>query len=241
MEEPHCQKQHFKAGKFDYLICGHGQPILFFHGYGLSPLSYINVIHHLAKNHLVIAPYLYHQYCFESLTNLLDYLNIKNSICIVGHSMGAKIAVKFTIEHPTRVNKLVIIDGLILPLGKNPLQALIDLSKDKILRFINPQGRRQTLTMFVDSFNNLVRYPKTLYRWLLEGFNTDLSKEISQIKIDTLILWGKNDRLLPSKHAFVINKLIKNSSVVLQQGGHTWIFETPEIVEEKISQFINEN
>jgi pimeloyl-ACP methyl ester carboxylesterase len=46
----------------------------------------------------------------EDLRGLLDHLGLRKAI-LVGHSLGASIAVRFAAVHPERVAKLVLVDG----------------------------------------------------------------------------------------------------------------------------------
>jgi len=46
----------------------------------------------------------------EDLAGLLDHFGLKRAV-LVGHSLGAHIAVRFAAMHPERVSKLVLIDG----------------------------------------------------------------------------------------------------------------------------------
>jgi len=52
------------------------------------------------------------------LTALLDYLGVKSAY-VVGHSQGGSVATTFTLEHPDRVDALILhgsaIDGFVLP------------------------------------------------------------------------------------------------------------------------------
>ena len=46
----------------------------------------------------------------EDLAGLLDHFGLKRAV-LVGHSLGAHIAVRFAAMHPERVSKLVLVDG----------------------------------------------------------------------------------------------------------------------------------
>ena len=46
----------------------------------------------------------------EDLLGLLDHFGLKKAV-LVGHSLGAHIAVRFAVTHPERVAKLVLVDG----------------------------------------------------------------------------------------------------------------------------------
>ncbi len=46
----------------------------------------------------------------EDLGRLLDHFKLKTAI-VMGHSLGAHIALRFAAKHPARVSKLVLVDG----------------------------------------------------------------------------------------------------------------------------------
>jgi len=46
----------------------------------------------------------------EDLGRLLDHFKLKTAI-VMGHSLGAHIALRFAVKHPARVSKLVLVDG----------------------------------------------------------------------------------------------------------------------------------
>jgi len=46
----------------------------------------------------------------RDLAALLDHLGLHRAV-LVGHSLGAAIALRFAVDHPTRVRRLVLIDG----------------------------------------------------------------------------------------------------------------------------------
>ena len=46
----------------------------------------------------------------DDLEGLLDHFNLKKPV-LVGHSLGAHIALRFAATHPERVSKLVLVDG----------------------------------------------------------------------------------------------------------------------------------
>ena len=120
--------------KMYYEIHGEGRPLVLVHGsYMNINLNYGQLIPILAKTHKVIAfemqghgrtadidrPYTYPALA-DDIAGLMKYLKI-DSADILGYSLGATVALQFTIAHPSMVNKLVFIsstykyDGWIKP------------------------------------------------------------------------------------------------------------------------------
>ena len=50
--------------------------------------------------------------------------------------------------------------------------------------------------------------------------NEDLSDDASKISIPTLLVWGKKDKDTPLYMGKTFNKLIKNSKLIILNGGH---------------------
>jgi pimeloyl-ACP methyl ester carboxylesterase len=46
----------------------------------------------------------------EDLGRLLDHFKLRTAV-VMGHSLGAHIALRFAVKHPARVSKLVLVDG----------------------------------------------------------------------------------------------------------------------------------
>lgn len=111
--------------KMYYEVYGNGDPLVLIHGSYMSiDLNYGPIIPELAKKHKVIALELQghgrtadidRDYSFdvmaEDVAGLLKYLNINNA-AVLGYSLGATVALNFTIKHPEMVNKLVFISSV---------------------------------------------------------------------------------------------------------------------------------
>ena len=52
--------------------------------------------------------------------------------------------------------------------------------------------------------------------------NQDLSKEMTEVKCPTLIIWGEKDRVLPISQAKMINQLIRDSEIRWSGGADHW-------------------
>jgi pimeloyl-ACP methyl ester carboxylesterase len=97
--------------------------LLLIHGLGDEADSWRHVVLPLAKSHRVIAidlpgfgrsdhltePYTTRLYC-SSILSLMDALNIPSAV-LVGSSMGGIISHTIALEHPKRVDGLVLVDG----------------------------------------------------------------------------------------------------------------------------------
>lgn len=151
----------------------------------------------------------------ETLMGVLDQLGINRCI-IVGNSLGGSIAWYATVQHPTRFEKLVLIDAggykyqsISVPIGfrvaKIPL--LRDLAERILPRFAIDSSLRNVLGN-PDTLSEEQRdryYELTLregnrhalaerFRQMPPGTAEQL---IPKVQLPTLILWGGKDRLIP--------------------------------------------
>lgn len=66
----------------------------------------------------------------------------------------------------------------------------------------------------------------------------NFKNEIARIKAPTLISWGKEDRVLHYKNAFIFDKLIANSKLHIFEGvGHAPMLEVPQLSAKILMEF----
>jgi lipase len=112
---------------------GAGSPVLAFHGISASHVSWRTVARELGPSRTflapdlrgrggsrdVIGPFGMAQHALDAL-DVLDACGIEGPVDIVGHSMGAFVAMRFAEAFPGRVRSLTLVDGgipLPLPAG----------------------------------------------------------------------------------------------------------------------------
>lgn len=200
------------------------------------------------------------KYDYENFTAVIDSLLIKlnvNSCIIGGNSLGGGIAWHYTVAHPNKVAKLILIDASGYP-RKNEKGSLgFTIAQipiiNNLLLFITPKFliRKSIEDVYYDKSlieeTTVTRYHEFL---LCEGnrkatlslFKHPFSQNTELIKtIDapTLIIWGKEDGLISVENAMLFNQDIKNSKVVvLDKVGHVPNEEAPKAVADAIYSFI---
>ena len=74
---------------------------------------------------------------------------------------------------------------------------------------------------------------------LVKVVNEDLTPLLSEIKQNTLLIWGENDTATPLSDGQLMEKLIKNSGLVtLKNAGHYSFLEQQFIFNKVISSFM---
>lgn len=242
------------AGK----ISGDGQQFLILHGWGGSSISWILVQKILAeKGFKVIVPdfpgfgkskspkepWEVSDYV-EWLKNFIEKMKIKKPFFLLAHSFGGRVAIKFSAKYPEKIKALILCSSA----GIKPEKKL----STKIFYYLGRAGdylfSRRPLLKFKDgarnTFYQIIRqrdYLKakdTMRETVKKVLAEDLLKYLPQIKTKTLIIWGKIDRMVPIKYAYIMKEKIPNSKlIILPKIGHSPHLEIPEKFTEEILQF----
>ncbi|MBP6003329.1 MAG: alpha/beta hydrolase [Pyrinomonadaceae bacterium] len=190
--------------------------------------------------------------------HLLEQLNIEKA-WICGNSMGGETAINLALQFPNRVAGLVLIDaaGLNVPgtatlvpaYLRNPLlnRALsaIALTSDKLVR----EGLIKSYfddTKIGDDRVAAYYRPLTSRGGQLAALRArtqfgefPIEAELGEIDVPTLLIWGRQDELIPVEAGTRMNSAIKNSKLeIIEECGHVPQEERPEVVVGMINAFI---
>lgn len=125
----------------NYTDEGSGEAIVFLHGMAASSRYWEAFIPLLKDTHRLVrldllgfgkSPqtangYDVSNHC-QAIEETLKHLEIDGSFTLVGHSMGALLALKYAARHPEQISKLVLIS---MPIYSSPEQARLDITKSK--------------------------------------------------------------------------------------------------------------
>ena len=141
---------------------------------------------------------------------------IKQPVILVGASMGGAAAIDFTLTYPEAVAKLVLIDSAGLAkqpaIGKFMIPPL-DYFATEFLRSPKIRQNISRAAYFDKSFASLdaqtcaalhlkcPNWNKSLIAFTKSGGYGSFATQISQIQQPTLIIWGKQDKILGTKDA----------------------------------------
>ncbi|HEU4510819.1 MAG TPA: alpha/beta hydrolase [Pyrinomonadaceae bacterium] len=237
--------------KIHYVEAGSGQAVILLHGLGGSSRAWQTNIGPLAEKFHVFAP---DQIGFgksdKPLVNyrIRTYVDFLDQFCkqlkieratLIGNSMGGWIAAAFTAAFPDRVEKLVLVDAA----GYAP-------SKDvdpRIFYGLNPTTREGMKTLVTKVFYNKLFHTDAAIDASIaarlaagDGYTINsitesiirgedfLDATVKTIKHPTLIIWGRQDGLVPLSEGERFNRDIAGSKlVVFEECGHVPNFEKP--------------
>ncbi len=193
----------------------------------------------------------------DYLSFILDTLHL-DSVYVIGNSMGGAMTWVLAVDHPDRVKKIVLLNSA--GYDSEEVAGKLAMFKFKSVRgvfekgmpmFLSWQGIRKAYykdEQIEDSMvirNNKFTNREGNIRHML---NLALSSQfpdtalIQQVTVPTLIVWGKEDEIIPVEHAERFHRDIKGSQlVVLDQCGHCPMMEEPEKTKELAEKFFNNN
>ncbi|MEN9502558.1 MAG: hypothetical protein RI964_1843 [Pseudomonadota bacterium] len=242
---------HAAGVQTNYHDVGTGAPVLLIHGSGPGVSAWANwrlTIPELAKQYRVIAPDMAGFGFSERQPNavynmdnwvaqavgLLDALEIEKA-SVVGNSFGGALALALAIRHPERVHKLVLMGSVGVPFaitdeldrvwGYEPslanMKSLLDifaysraLVTDELAELRYQASIREG---FQGSFASM--FPAPRQQWV--DAMTSQTEDIRALPHHTLIVHGRDDKVIPLQNAYDLVSLIDHSELhVFGQCGH---------------------
>jgi 4,5:9,10-diseco-3-hydroxy-5,9,17-trioxoandrosta-1(10),2-diene-4-oate hydrolase len=248
--------------KTTYLLCGNGKPVIFLHGAGAGAVTWYPSINTISKNFQVVAPDIvgygesdkpdapYNRSYFSNwLKDFMKELKISKAH-IVGLSQGGAIALQFAIENAEMVDKLVLVDaaGLGAKVSFWPLFGTIWMNIFPS-SMANRFNSRYILHKPMNRDPNHSSYSIGVLKYkggknaFKQGRGTAVSKIseelLKQIKNETLIIWGKEDKLFPVEYGEAAAKIIPNAKLhLIQDAGHLPLMDQPEIFNKILDDFL---
>lgn len=195
-----------------------------------------------------------------------EKMKIKN-FALVGHSMGGQTALKFASLYPEKINSLV----LVAPAG---IEEFTEFEGNTMMLVTTRQGVMNTSDEQIDKnyLINFYKMPEEAAPMIADRKNIKIASDFGDhadaivgsvkgmlsdkviadlpiIKKPALILFGKNDFLIPNRYfhagmsvedvAQKAEKALCNSTVkIIDEAGHFLMFEKPKEVNAAIKAFI---
>lgn len=223
-----------------YATAGHGQPIVFLHGWGGEIASFGPIPAVLADRFRTAAvdlpgfgasplppvPWGTFEYA-ECLASFLRQSDLAPCI-LVGHSFGGRVSLALAARHPDLVKKLILVDSAGLVPRRTPsyyARVYLVKSARKILSLPGlrslkePSLRRLYRALGSSDYNSAV--DPVLRAILVKVVNEDLRPILPRIAAPTLLIWGDRDEDTPLADGQVMEKLIPDAGLVVFEGaGH---------------------
>ena len=242
---------------------GRGPAVVFLHGpWGLAWDPFLD---DLARSFTVYAPEhpgtspgrpddIYHLDGMWDLVlchdELLERLGL-SSAAFVGHSFGAMVACEVAAAHPRRASHLVLVDALglwrddtpipnwmLLPHSELAAHVFSDAEGDAARRMFTPPEDPEARIM---ARVGLQWAMGATGKFLWPIPDKGLKKRIHRVQAPTLLVWGKEDRIVPPIYADEFARRIVGARVeIVDQAGHAPHLEQPEAVARLVHHFLTE-
>ena len=246
-----------EEGKFKWIEEGKGgHPIILLHGlmggcdnFG-EMVDFISEKYHVYGLDLKLFKGRLLKVSVKDLSNYLykfmNQLGIKSAV-LIGNSMGGHIALIFAKEHPEMV------DGMILTgssgLFENSLGSSFPRRGDKdYIRtkaeevFYDPKVATNELVDKVFAIaNNRISVLKLL-GYAKSAIRHNMANDIPNLKQQTCLIWGSNDKVTPPHVAEEFHKLLPNSELNwIKKCGHAAMWEHPKKFSEIVLKWLKDH
>lgn len=256
------------SARFHYRKAGEGPPVILLPGGTLWSYTYRDIIPALAADHTVYAvdppgtgyttlhdpDFGYDVHAMtDALRQFVSAIGLTKA-SILAHSLNGSVAVDFAARYPEQVDRLALLAPLVLD---TRLNASMQLMRQPVI------GELATSVMTRDIYRASLRdayaHPEVLTEDLTDTYWAPLSRpenrtamwkqprhldlaavqrEASDVRADTLILWGENDHVVDPSQARPLARLIPTSRLRIVSGaGHNLHEDDPATITAELTAF----
>jgi pimeloyl-ACP methyl ester carboxylesterase len=194
---------------------------------------------------------------------------VRRPFMLVGHSMGAVVALRFAANYPNELSRLVVVDApgilhryaytgqFLTHIGLGFLQTKMAnspaagmMGKDsfgavterlnEILGRAEQMNLDPQMIMAIPGLRQKALQGDPLRIAGLAVAVEDLSKDIPRIQTETLVIWGKQDSLAPVRTGRLLAHVMSRTQLaVIERAGHEPMRETPDRFRDLLEPFLD--
>jgi pimeloyl-ACP methyl ester carboxylesterase len=230
----------------------HEQSLVFIHGSGSNSSVWSHQYAKLHKNYNIAAVSLpghgksdghgeqdIHEYVLR-LKEILGALKLESPI-LIGHSLGAAIALGFATSYPQDISGVVAVGGgLVMPVNPDILKGLREYPDVMIDLICKISLAKENRPKFFDSVRASLAQANidVLAGDMLACSKFELKGELKKIIVPVLVLCGVEDKMTPPASSEQIAAGIAGAKLVLVEGaGHMVMMEKPAEVNDALTAF----
>ena len=244
--------------RIHYYEGGEGPPLVFVHGLGAESLNWVPVMLDMRSHfHVYAIDLLGHgdsqkpdiAYSIEQQSEMLRQFLATQNIQfadVVGVSMGGWVTLKLAIEHPEVVNRLVVADAAGLKFQTNiTVKNFLPATPEEFAAFMDMLTPRQYPAPYPvrRDFLNHVAERAWITRRIFDSFLTyqdALDGKLQAVKAPVLIIWGKEEKLIPMSVGEQMKQQLPNASLlVCTDSGHLAVFECWNGLKPEVASFLS--
>jgi pimeloyl-ACP methyl ester carboxylesterase len=242
-----------KEGKFEYLEVGEGEVLMLLHGLFGALSNFADLIERFRTTHKVVVPLLPLfdlDILHTSVTGLAKHVDqfIEHKgydhIHLLGNSLGGHVGLVHVLKHPEKIKSLILTGSSGLfenAMGDSyPKRGDYEYIKNKTAQtFYDPAvATKELVDEVFEITKNRIKVIKII-ALAKSAIRNNLGEELNQIKIPTLLIWGKNDIVTPPFVAEEFHKLIPHSQLkFIDKCGHAPMMEVPGEFNDLLDSFL---
>jgi len=189
----------------------------------------------------------------EDTAGLLDALGLKRA-GILGYSMGGYIAQELALNHPAKVEKMILASTgcggdravMMSPERLEKFQANAGLKPEEIIRkdmdiyFSNKfvEQHPEKVEEFIEISLRHHQPADAFLRQFDACLRHDTVDRLQRIRVPILIMTGDDDPLVPPENSYILKELIPHAELVVFPGGHHCVMiENADEYNQKVIDF----
>ena len=243
-------------GRFQFIDEGKGETLLLLHGLFGALSNWDGIIEHFSDRYRLIIPLLpiYELPPREAglealLTFLEDFVAFKelSNVTVIGNSLGGHIGLLYTLKNQNNVNKLVLTgsSGLFENSmgGSFPKRGSYDYIKERVAyTFYNPEVATKDLVDEVFETTSSIPKCMSIVGIAKSAQRHNLAKDLHEINVPTLLVWGLNDTITPPHVGYEFNRLIAGSELYfIDKCSHAPMMEHPREFNVILERFLEKH
>lgn len=263
------------GGEIFYAVAGEGTPVLLLHGFGGEIWMWERQVEAMSKRYRLYIPDLlgygysdrpkvdYTPSLFvDTIRQFMDQIGVSRA-SLIGNSMGGGIAWAFALTYPTRVDKLILIDGIpphVVPAVRSRLlRWFLAIRHIPLLPYLALALRTRLMVraelmeaIYDDRLVTDVVVERQYQIGRIAGTARVMASTVryadevaryadalETLRKPTLIIWGEQDELFPVTVGSQLHASIRDSElVVIKDSGHMPMWEKPDETNQAILEFL---
>jgi pimeloyl-ACP methyl ester carboxylesterase len=240
--------------KFKFIEEGEGEVLLLLHGLFGSLSNWDEFINAFKDDYKVIIPLLpiydmpLKKAGIPGLVKFVeDFISFKNlsNLTIIGNSLGGHVGLVYTLQTPANVEKLILTGSSGLfenSMGASfPKRGNYEFVKEKVEHtFYDPKIATEELVNDVFEVTKSIPSCLRMVAIARSAQKHNISDQLQNIQIPTLLIWGLNDTITPPIVAHDFNRLIKGSDLkFIDKCCHAPMMERPQEFNVFVKDFLS--
>lgn len=173
---------------------------------------------------------------------------------VFGQSLGGMVALRLALDHPHRVDKLMLgctsagvfhknaprLDSLavLAATARLPLERQVALQAPRLMSARFCEEHPEVAASWIPHLRAEPIDPRVAFQQALAAAVHDVTGRLSELKGEVLLITGDSDRLIPHRHTLRIARAVPHAQLQILPGvGHDLAAEAPEALAAHIKRF----